>query len=272
MNNIFAEFDPRRKEEARTLYKVIKEKLNLMGRAFTEKIEFKEFLQSLECTLLEYIDAVRSSISRPTVFLRRDTNAIFVNGYNRDLLLCWGANIDFQFVLDTYACAKYCVGYILKSQGGVSKLFRMAIADAKAGNLSIKKKFNKYANTLINGSEICAQEASAFVLGIPNTLCSRVDIYVNTSPAEERTKMLKPLKDLKELNDESEDIYSRGIIDHYINRPDELEGVCLGEFATTYEFTRFRPSREESNGMWSHAAYFIKCLMPVKLNSYFFQK
>jgi len=46
------------------------------------------------------------------------------------------AMIDYHFVIDTYACAKYCVGYVLKCQGGVSKLFRPAIQEAKRGNLS----------------------------------------------------------------------------------------------------------------------------------------
>jgi len=126
--------------------------------------------------------------------------------------------MDIQFVLDTYKCAKYCVGYILKCQGGVSKLFRRVIQDVKDGNLSLREKFSKYANVLINGSEISAQEASAFVLQISNTTCSRQDVFVNTSPCDERTRMLKPKELLSKLPDDSCDVFSKGLIEHYTQR------------------------------------------------------
>jgi hypothetical protein len=141
-------------------------------------VPFPEFLQMIDATKDEYIIAVRTSVKRSTVFLKRSSNAVFINGYNRQLLEAWGANIDVQFVLDTYACAKYCVGYILKSAGGVSKLLRAAVQSMKQGNLSIQEKLRKYANVLMNGTEISAQEAAAFLLGIPNTMCSRQVVYL----------------------------------------------------------------------------------------------
>jgi hypothetical protein len=127
-----------------------------------------------------FIFAIQSSIKRPTVFLKRSTNATFINGYNRLLLEAWGANIDTQFVLDTYACTKYCVGYILKSEG-VSGLLQAAARDARKGNTSVNDKLKKFANILMNGAEISAQEAAQFLLGIRNTMCSRQDSFINTS-------------------------------------------------------------------------------------------
>jgi hypothetical protein len=168
-----------------------------------------------------------------------------VNNYNRELLRAWGANIDVQFVLDTYACAKYCVGYIMKAEGGVSKLLQAATEDARRGNLTIREKLKKFANILINGSEISAQEAAAFLLGIPNTLASRDDIFVNTAPPDERVHMLKQSKDLKYLDEDSEDVCVKGLIDHYEQRPDEMEDICLADVATMYEFKKNREPYEE---------------------------
>jgi hypothetical protein len=171
---IYAEFDAQTVKDAKDLYNKIRDHLeNQWGRSFKEKIPFAQFLEILETTNDEYIVAVRTSIKRATVFLKRSTNASYINGYNRQLLEAWGANIDVQFVLDTYACAKYCVGYILKAAGGVSKLLRAAVESLKQGNLSIQEKLRKYANVLMNGTEISAQEAAAFLLGIANTICSR---------------------------------------------------------------------------------------------------
>ena len=186
---------------------------------------------------MDYIYAIRSSIKRPTVFLKRATNAAFINGYNRKLLEAWGANIDVQFVLDTYACAKYCVGYILKSDGGLSKLLHAANQDAKTGDAPYKEKLKKFARVLLNGTEISAQEASAFLLGIPNTSCSRQDVFINTAPPDERIGMLKTLEELKDLKDDDEDVCVKGIIERYPYRPEEMEKMCLAEFASMYDYT-----------------------------------
>jgi hypothetical protein len=191
-------------------------------------------------THMEYIFAIRSSIKRPTVFLKRSTNATFVNGYNRQLLEAWGANIDVQFVLDTYACAKYCVGYILKSEGGVSGLLQAATRDARRGNTSIKEKLKKFANILMNGTEISAQEAAQFLLGISNTMCSRQDVFISTAEPSERIGILKSKLELDKLNDDCQDVCAKGLIDHYSKRPEELEDICLAEFASMYEFSRTR--------------------------------
>jgi hypothetical protein len=175
------------------------------------------------------------------VFLKREIKEIFVNPYNRELLEAWGANIDVQFVLDEYACARYCVGYILKSEGGVSKLLRAATESVRAGNLSVREKLSKHARVLINGTEISAQEAAAFLLGIDNTHCSRQAVFVGTSPPEERTHMLKSHEELEDAEDDSVDVCAKGTIDHYIHRPDDLEDTCLADFATMYEYSKQNP-------------------------------
>jgi len=196
---------------------------------------------------MDYIYAIRSSIKRKTVFLKRSTNAVFVNPYNRKLLEAWQANIDVQFVLDTYACAKYCVGYILKPDGGVSKLLQAATMDARLGNTVIRDKLKKFASILINGSEISAQEAAAFLLGIPNTMCSKQDVFINTALPDERIGILKSQEDLEELGDESEDVCVKGLIDHYTQRPEELVDICLAEFASMYEFTRNQKAKKSKD-------------------------
>lgn len=88
------------------------------------------------------------------------------------MLEAWRANMDIQFVTNTYACAKYCVGYILKSDGGISKLMKAANREAK-GNADIREKLKSCCKVLLNGTEISAQEGAGFLLGIPNTHSSR---------------------------------------------------------------------------------------------------
>lgn len=99
------------KNKLKDTYKTIQEKLINYGRSFKEDIPLEQFLQSMNISEPEYILSCRSSIKRTTVFFfLRSTNAIFINDYNKRLLQAWRANMDIQFILDTYACAKYCVG------------------------------------------------------------------------------------------------------------------------------------------------------------------
>jgi len=244
---------------AKESHKMIEEKLNEWGRGFKEDIEYDSFLESIGIVHEDYITAIRSSIKRATVFLKRSTNSCFVNGYNRQLLEAWEANIDVQFVLDTYGCAKYCVGYILKSDGGVSRLMQEAARDIRHGNTSIQEQLKRFANVLINGSEISAQEATAFLLGIPNTMCSRSDVFINTAPPDQRIRILKSKEELDELEDSCVDVTREGLLEHYVQRPTVLENTCLADIASMYEFVRRkqnsqkRKKRNSKNGMQSNS-------------------
>lgn len=113
--------------------------------------------------------------------------------------------MDIQFATNTYACAKNCVSYILKSGGVISKLMKAASREAK-GNIEIREKLKAFAKVLLNGTEISAQEAAGFLLGIQNTHSSRQVIYINTGAPDERRRIMKNSKELKLLDQDSEDI------------------------------------------------------------------
>lgn len=200
--------------------------------------EFDEFINSLEITQEDYILAIRHSIKRTTVFLKRATNEIMINNYNKELLLAWRANMDIQFVLDTYACAKYCVGYVMKAEGGVSKLLRDIVVESKNGNTTIREQLLKFASVLMNGSEISAQEAVAYLLGIRNIYSSRGTVYINTAAPEDRIGILKSQAELDSLPDDSEDVCQKGDIDRYTQRALDLENICLAEFVSHYTFKK----------------------------------
>jgi len=230
-------------KQAKSDFKKIKDKLNRMGRKYKEDLPFQDFMTELQMTCDQYIIAIRSSLRRNTTFLKRSTNAIFLNAYNEKLLKTWKANVDVQFILDPYACAKYCVSYISKSNGGMSKLMRDVCKDVKNGNLTLKERLRKFVNVFMNSSEISAQEAAFWVLGLPLSSCSRHSIYLNTSLPEERVILVKSKDELDQLEDDSNDIAVEGIMDHYIQRPSELNSICLAEFAAMYNFSKASKSK-----------------------------
>ncbi|KAJ8048034.1 hypothetical protein HOLleu_00193 [Holothuria leucospilota] len=145
--------------------------------------------------------------------------------------------MDIQYILDPYACAMYIVSYISKGQRGMSNLMQHATKEAKDGNLDIKQRVRHIGNKFLNHVEISAQEAVYLVLQMPLRKASRQFVFINTSPPEERTILLKPLHYIQQLPDGSTDIECMGLIKKYAARPKVLESYCLADFAAWFDVT-----------------------------------
>ncbi|KAJ8048374.1 ATP-dependent DNA helicase PIF1 [Holothuria leucospilota] len=143
--------------------------------------------------------------------------------------------MDMQYILDPYACAMYIVSYISKGQRGMSNLMQLATKEAREGNLDVKQRVRHIGNKFLNHVEISAQEAVYLVLQMSLRKASRQFIFINTSPPEERTVLLKPLDYIQQLPDGSTDIECMGLIKKYAARPKVLESYCLADFAAWFD-------------------------------------
>lgn len=144
------------------------------------------------------------------------------------------------------------------SSRGISTLIRECQNNIKQKvNMTLKEKLKTLGNTFYNGTEISAQEAAWCRLKLPMTKGTRVVVYINTSPINERARILKPAATLKKIlseNPNSTDIYSAGDIDRYMLRPVELNNICLAKFVSDYTYVpshknsraRAEPADEES--------------------------
>ena len=140
----------------KVLWKDIKNKLNDLTEG--KDITFDQLLEELGVSEHEYILAIRSSFSCPTIFLKRGPKELRINNHNPACLLAWRANMDIQFVQDVYACAMYIVSYISKAQNGISELLRRACAEAKEGNANVRQQVRDIGNKFLNSVEISAQK------------------------------------------------------------------------------------------------------------------
>ena len=239
------------KETALKIYKLIYEYDK--GDSDLDMITIDDFFLKLSLTEEEYITALRSCIRRPTIFLKRNMNELRINAHNEMILHLWKANMDLQYILDPYACVVYVVSYIGKAQRGMSKLLKDAMLHYKAGDTTIKERLRGIAHKFQNCTEISAQEVSYHLLSLSLSKCSRANVYINTNPADKRVRILKPKPVLQGMSHDSEDILQPGLIEHYIQRPDELENICLAEFASMYEFqsskrvSKLNPEFEEGD-------------------------
>jgi len=195
-------------------------------------ISFEQMLNELDMTEEEYIKALRSSLTEPKVFLQRTPSEIRINPYMKSLLHAWKANQDVQYIMDAYACAMYIVAYISKSQKGMSQLLDGACKEAKKENMSLRESVKHIGNKFLNSVEISAQEAAYLVLQLPISKATRSVIFINTSPPDERTFMLKDKSVLQDMPENSTDIECSNIIKRYSQRPKALTSWTLADFAS----------------------------------------
>ncbi|XP_050307506.1 uncharacterized protein LOC126744192 [Anthonomus grandis grandis] len=162
--------------------------------------------------------------------LERQPKDGFINNFNAEMFSMMKSNMDIQLVFEPYGCCTYIVNYINKSQRDV------------------KGKLKSLAAAFLNASEVSAQEAAYSVLQLPMHDTCTSYVYIHTNPIKERTKMLKPLTELKAMDNDDPNIYCDGLIEHYEQRPNEMENICLAEFAAYYDFFK-KQAETKANGL-----------------------
>lgn len=150
-----------------------------------------------------YLLAIRNTLKHDTLILQRSPSEIRINSitmltYSKPDKLTWTYNM---LLLDPCACATYILSYITKGQRGMSRLLQKASEEAKAGNKDISNIVRHIGNKFLNAVEISAQEAVYRVSQIPLKRSSRDVQFINTSPPDERTSLIKKLEKLKQLAD-----------------------------------------------------------------------
>lgn len=196
----------------------------------------EQFLHKMSLTQQDYLLALRSCLKGPRVFLKRKPSKVRINSYNPTILSVWGANMDIQFCLDPWAVIMYIVKYMCKGQRGMSSLMEHACNEVREGNKSVREQVQAAGNIWTNKTEIAVQEAAAYILQLPFRKTSRSFIFINSSPLEERTGLLKDTCALGNLPNDSTDICADNVIKRYARRPKSLKHWCLSDFATKLNY------------------------------------
>lgn len=204
-----------------------------MGTLFRNPIDiaFDDILIELNLTKEQNVLAIRSSLKVSKIFLKRNSQEISISYYNEDILNLFESNIDLQFVLNEYAVASYIINYVSKTEAGLSKMLHEAVTEMNAENLYLRQKLKRIDNIFINSKVMSAQEAVYICLLMSLSKSSRDCIFINTSPIENRVRILKSKSQLSKLRTGSKDFIEPNIFDKYANREKEYEHWCLADYA-----------------------------------------
>ena len=167
-----------------------------------------------------------------SIVLERDIGDCKTNNCNLDCLKLWRANMDIQYVADPYSCIMYVLSYVMKCENGMSEILKRVAKEFK--DQSVREQMKKILSTFANKREVSVHEAVKRVLSQWLFKKSRTVINVSNHPAEERHRMPKSSFELADKEDDDEDVFMASVHDRYAARPDEMENMCLAQFATQY--------------------------------------
>ena len=117
----------------------------------------------------------------------------------------------------------------------MSELLQQACVEARQGNNTIKQQVRDIGSKFLNNVEISAQEAVYILLQLPMRKASRQVVFINTSPPVDRVELLKSMSDIKNMDDDCDEVYASGLLKRYSNRPAKLENVTLADWAAWYD-------------------------------------
>ena len=110
---------------------------------------------------VEYLNIIRAGITRPMVFLKRNTQQLYVNAFHPWLAKILQSNMDIQIILEEYSCASE---------------MRNKYPDEDYEELLKKISIN-----LLNTVEMCTQEAAWYLLRLEFSRTSTEVEYILTT-------------------------------------------------------------------------------------------
>ena len=165
--------------------------------------------------------------------IKREPSAEMVNPYNEHLLHAWRANTEIQVVGSVYGAALYMTHYIYKDE---SQVLKQVIADQLANlqqDATVKQRLRKIGNTLLSHRQLSQQKVAFLVAGLHLKGSSRATVFVSAIPKRQRTRLVRPSHQLRELDDGDTNVFIHRLFDRYAARPTQppFDNMTLAHFA-----------------------------------------
>ena len=205
----------------------------------------EEILLLLDIPTDDYYKALRISGDNDfQIHLRRPTDSCFVNNYFKEGLLAWEANIDIQPVLNHYKAITYMCAYLSKTEDECSQAMHHAIKEAHENDLDKCHEMRSIAHAYATKQECSVQEAVYNIM--PELWLRKVFpgvLFANNNVPEERYRMCLTEDEIRDLPEESIEMFKRNMIGRYIDRPSQtfangkfriLDSFFYAEFLRNY--------------------------------------
>ncbi|KAL1261372.1 hypothetical protein QQF64_006637 [Cirrhinus molitorella] len=163
--------------DARTKLKPVWDLLNDPLASFDN---LSDLLTKCNLSMDDYDKSVEALSTSSVILLKRDPKEAWVNGYNPDLLRAWNANMDIQFVLDSYSCIMYMLSYISKPEHEMNDLLKNVIKGVREANVNEEDEMKHIMQAYSKHRQVSAQESVARTCSLPMKKCSRNVVFIPT--------------------------------------------------------------------------------------------
>ena len=199
-------------------------------------------LAKAEVTMSEYLEALKFSNLGYSVVLERDVDEMYQNPFNVEWLRAWNGNMDIQVCLDFHAVITYITDYIEKPDTALQEIIRDVLEKEESNTL--KEKMKSVANVFLRARQMGEAEAiyklnPSMLLKNSNVACQ----WVSLGEKKDRSsRWLRATEDdlnagVKTVELEGHEglfIEQQNMYSKYLRRPNELEDICLAQFAKMY--------------------------------------
>ena len=183
-----------------------------------------------------YHNALQYVQKRVSIIYKRRPCEVYVGPYNTVFMMILKSNMNIQFVTGVYAMLTYLTSYLCKPEHTISELMNKASKEAYGKH--VKEKMRSIGHIFITKREVSTHEAIKRVLSLPMGHSNIDVIYIPTGLKNNRTRILKRQTVLETMHPDDTNVYATSLLDKYENRPDELEQLCLADFAYNYVNTK----------------------------------
>lgn len=124
-----------------------------------EESSVNDILTLCDISYSLFIDSLKAITKRNCIYHKKALSDIWVNNYSPTLLKARNANMDIQYVMDSYSCIAYILSYISKAEAEVGELLAAAQKEAREGNKDAATAMKEISHVYIQNREVSAQEA-----------------------------------------------------------------------------------------------------------------
>ena len=155
-------------------------------------MSFDAFLTQVNLLEDEFIQTIQCTLRQPTLFLKRKLSHIWNNSFSKDMPVMWNENTDVQYVLNAYVASSYCTSYMTKVDKSMTSAFKRICKEHERSHIDVMQTIRTLGNTLLNLQQMFSQQVVCIALSLPLNCSSRKCVFINTSPLEKCTFVLKP--------------------------------------------------------------------------------
>lgn len=119
-------------------------------------------------------------------------------------------------------------------------------------------------NLLLRGRSVGLWEAGLLLTAKSLTRASFQSLPLDLRPPGERSRKLKPLRILKQLQPTSEAIYEPDAFEKYFDRPTDLESLTIIDYFTEYTVTNSKVTAKGATGLHDLAGRTVRKLSPTQ--------